>query len=455
MARKIARALLWISALWAIGLSHALVTGVIPEQWLERLTPYRFNDASPQPKPAPAPAAPAEPAVVEDRAPPQPVRHLVCAASESAGLSRVEVPGVASPTWAISCGAQVHLVSLRDKVPLRVARFIPRRSEDGQALHSGPPASGDVDGDGVPDLLLPLWQTRGAKIPTNIPMGGSLYMARGLHGGGFGPAVALANPTATAVALGVLDAAPGLDIVVLHRRDHTIGRSGQVWSFSGGPAPLRRSVSDVGRKTLGVLVLDLNLDGRDDILTISAARPGVDLLLSNTEAHSWVHRTLPLAAPREVVAGDLSGDGRPDALILGDGAWVIEATEAGPASPRPLQALASLRSVRLIDMQGDGQLDAVGYAHPHVIRLDRSGDGFAEQARLRLAAGSAPLAALDVVPGANDTSTLLLLTVASDDGDGRVELIVVEDWTRQQEIHLDGVQAPLADATLSLQQTLP
>jgi FG-GAP-like repeat len=115
---------------------------------------------------------------------------------------------------------------------------------------------------------------------------------------------------------------------------------------------------------------DYNSDGRVDLATTISGAPGpVNLLFGNgAGGFAAPQQAFTAAVPAEVAAGDLNGDGRLDLVATSNatptGTVTVELGAGNglfslaPGSPQPV-GFANAYSLSLVDMNGDGKLDAV------------------------------------------------------------------------------------------------
>jgi hypothetical protein len=264
----------------------------------------------------------------------------------------------------------------------------------------------DVDGDHVPDLLVPDYSSYNPLL------------LRGRGDGTFDPAVALTAITGTSVLVGDVSGDGIADLVA-------------VGHYSGDPIRValgrgdRRFDPVVTGTTLPgydqIALADVDGDGRSDLVLALAAGGGVTFRtyrsLGDGSFAAPVARTVAVAGARAVTLADLDGDGRADLAFVApatgaafDAPSRIAVLYAGPDGfeapawyelPGPVDALAAAR------VSGGRRRDLVAALSPqHVLAVlpAQGARGFGAPILLAQAAG--PLAAADV------------------DGDLRDELVV-------------------------------
>ena len=211
-------------------------------------------------------------------------------------------------------------------------------------------AGGDVDGDGLVDLVL----TSGTD---------GLVVLRGSGDGAFGPVTHLdaGESSYHGVAVGDFNGDGLADVAI-------VGDSsgGTLRVFPGGSSPpfpllpLAVSLSPIFPQPMGVEAVDLDLDGDDDL--VAWGNGGLVVLLAQNQTIQSHAVQLAGERPTKLVVGDWNGDRFPDLVVLdggnqgeldvllgqGDGTFV----ESSPVvSTERLFALASA------DFDQDGLLD--------------------------------------------------------------------------------------------------
>ena len=172
-------------------------------------------------------------------------------------------------------------------------------------------AVGDLDGDGLPDLV----GVEGA--------GSTLDVRRNLGGGAYAPAVhyPLANG-ASKVALGDFNGDGRPDVAVCNFRMGT-GRSFSALLNLGDGTLGARSDGDLPLPSSDVFVADLGHDGREDLVFSYSPFAGVAIVLSRADGSFGPAETVApgtsedydMAFPAAAV-GDLDGDGNPDIALV-------------------------------------------------------------------------------------------------------------------------------------------
>lgn len=282
-------------------------------------------------------------------------------------------------------------------------------------------ASGDIDGDGVRDLVV---ANEGSD---NAP--GSVSF---LHGNGDGtftvllqddpdePGMSIPNLDTDlgtiAVALGNLDADPALDVAVLNNRGNTISLFTGDDSGSFSPA----GTLPTGAAPKDFALADLNGDGDLDLVVANSNDDAATVQLGNGDRTFQTATSYTVGtAPNQVSLGDLDGDAVLDLAVSnsrsGDVSILIGDGAGGFGSLRTYVADAEPQALTLADLNADDLLDAVaatqgGDDGPSVAVLRNRGDG--------------TMHGVEDLPAGNGPSAL---AVADVDDDALPDLIVTGD----------------------------
>lgn len=349
----------------------------------------------------------------------------LCAAGSSVLWALGDLVGDARDEIVVGCADHIVVVAQGPRGFSRVARVTPS-----QAASLRGAAVGDVDGDGDADLVVSL--DRGLFL---IPREAS---------GALGPARVLAPAQNGAVALGALDATPGLDLAVVHGADPRA----ELWLYRGGPSPQRTRTAPAPVETSSLVVLDADVDGHLDVVAVGTQQ----VLIAFGDSRAGVVRTRSFTpGGRAALLADVDGDGEPEVLIERDaGPCVLDPspTIADGAECAPLTSLEA--SVRALHRGSEGvvglrRLDAA--ATPDVVRWSST----PEPQILTL--GTLQTSRFGVHRVAELDEGLLLLGSSVDLAGARtIELARAPLWTT---VHDAERRTDIVDAPLMLSITLP
>lgn len=294
-------------------------------------------------------------------------------------------------------------------------------------------ASADVDGDGLLDLCLTLFDSGGVSV----------RLAEGA--GAFG-APRLYNVAQSPRGLQHLDVnGDGLDDVA------SVGGGGTSLLLALGDGRMRGAEGFfVGVNPQFVATADLDGDGLLDAVSIDAAQRDIGFLRGLGNREFAYAGSVPLAAtedetPGYFVIADLDDDGFPEVIASATQAGDVRVLRGGPTLPPALPGPGDSipvgptpRGLDLGDVDGDGALDVV---------VAVAGPTPAEGAVrvLRGEAGSLVPMAPITVPG-----TPLAVRLADLDGDGFLDLIAVNDEPRALLLRGDGAGGFVLTADVAL-----
>ncbi len=216
-------------------------------------------------------------------------------------------------------------------------------------------ASGDLNGDGIPELL-----------SANL-LSGDLVIWPGLRKSGWGKPYTLpAGSEISAIDLADIDADARLDIVASFRRN---GSSGiDIWKNLGNLKFRRTAGPGKGEFFDDVHAVDLNFDGRADLIAAKGtpSPKGSLRIWMNLGPEKWQPAPAPKASGgfHSVSANDINQDGIIDLIAAGEGpGWVVRVWLGKKKGPRwgkaNILAEGDFWSVNVMDLNGDGILDQI------------------------------------------------------------------------------------------------
>ncbi len=378
-------------------------------------------------------------------------RWIVCAATADPSLVAAQLFGDERPEIVVGCGDRWEVIAIGASGPARIATFVAPAVPAEQHARTGPAATGDVDGDGNIDLVLPLAH----ETETGASRGGGLFWIARDGFGGIREPVALAPIAAWSAAVSPLDAQDGADIVAMNRANALAQLPSEAWVFGGGGAPARRATVPAGLAGVTALVSDIDRDGYADVVSLARDRVGLgfgDGRGAFPRTHSFT-----FTGAREIALGDVDGDGGVDLAVLGDDLKWIPAGPVGSMEPRGVDGVpTALRGLSISDVDGDGKLDFIGWDHPRLVIL-RQGEAlsFTLDPTLTLAGDALGPRRHVLVDADGDGSQDDLVLLGTSGEDGPIELVIVPDAIGHGELTPAAEAAPLPDAPLMLRATLP
>jgi hypothetical protein len=270
----------------------------------------------------------------------------------------------------VHCGDSVHLLGFDAAGTRRVARLdkaLPKQRN----LHflSAPVRTADINGDALPDVLLGF----ALADERDSPRGGSLFSLIQARSGAFEPPRYLGGWTVSGLATGRFRSdTRGADIAVLQREDARLGRQSQLILLRGGPSPTPLASLKVDDGLSHVDTLDLDLDGRSELL-LSGDGTQAEIVALDPQGAVQKRTHLDLAEPYQLSLVDLDADGHDDALFVGARVQALLASATRDAEPNlrllktaPPTALA--RSYAL-DLDADGRKDLLALGEAELLPL--------------------------------------------------------------------------------------
>lgn len=382
-------------------------------------------------------------------------RWIVCAEPAIApSLAALDLIGDEKLELAVGCGDHWELLALSGEAPIRVARVDAPASDADVAPMAGAAIAADFDADGTRDLILPL-ALYGAGSATR---GGGLYVVPRDRFGGFDNPRALAPVAAVGVVAGAIDAGEAIDLAVVHRANPFARLPSEVWVFAGGASPARRAVLRTGVGAQAAALVDLDRDGKTDVVVTSPDDGRADLFFGSGTGPFPRRHTLTIPGASGVAVGDVDGDGADDAVIEAGGVVIVRARSGAESElevARVEAAPATMREITTAQLDADPELEIVGWDHPRLVVLDRDAEGgYALLTHLELGPGElGPRRHLLADVEGDATPELVLLGVSAIDGERTLELVIVPSAERG--VVEVGERRAVTDAPLVLRVPLP
>jgi FG-GAP-like repeat len=275
------------------------------------------------------------------------------------------------------------------------------------AVTCSPPASADFNGDGKPDLAVPI--SSGTAIAILLGDGTGQFAAAP------GSPVQVGGGPQSVVAADVNgDGRADLVVPVTGAGGRITGIAVLLGDGSGGFSQAPGSpVSILAGNDISVAVADLDGDGKPDLAVANTHRNEIELLRGDGAGGFGPPTTVGAGRrPEDLAVGDFDGNGKPDlAALVTDGVGIWLGDGSGHFRDAPGSPLAGYGTdLAVADLNGDGMTDiakAGGDDDAYSVWIATGGGAFRQ-------AGFSPFATVGN-----------LVAIADFDGDGRPDLAAV------------------------------
>ena len=175
-------------------------------------------------------------------------------------------------------------------------------------------ATGDLDGDGKPDLVVANGNSDNISVLRNTSTSGSISASS------FAAKVDFATGTFTAyVAIGDMDGDGKPDLVVVNNNNLSVLRNTSTPGSIGLPLPLKVDFDLVFVGPVFVAIGDVDGDGKPDLVSANSGASSVSVL-RNTSTSGSISFAAKVDFPTgltsvSVAIGDVDGDGKPDLAV--------------------------------------------------------------------------------------------------------------------------------------------
>jgi len=298
--------------------------------------------------------------------PPRADRWIVCPEPTFApSMVAAQLVGDSRPELIIGCGDHWEVLVVREGVPVRVARIDAPPVEIDTSPGTGPALIADANADGTPDLVLPFMR----RAQGGAAQGGGVFIVSRDRFGGLSAPRALAPTAAPAAVSGALDGDELADLVVIHQANPLAQWPSELWVFGGGAMPTRRAVLRTAAGAHALTLADLDRDRALDIVVSSDEESRVEVFFGDGQSAFPIHPSVAVPHPGSIVVGDLDGDGQGDVLVEGETLVWLHVDADRTLSAVPIAVERPLRGVQLLDLDGDGRAEIVGWDHPRLVAL--------------------------------------------------------------------------------------
>ena len=279
---------------------------------------------------------------------------------------------------AISNGSDGNAVSIFQNIS------VPGNSQlsNFQLLNQGGPggfhiATGDLDGDGRPDIVVTSDYYPGAHIYRNISSG--QHIAYSFVG--YFPV----NGYSGAVVISDLNGDGKADIAVATGNYLSVFRNTSVVGTISLDVVQQFTIQTGFNQQISMAVADLNQDGKPDLVTTTSSSLNMVSIFQNNSSGSVIsfapRQDLPFTgSPTSVTLADFNGDGKPDIAVLDQGAPAVSifknTTSGGSitmAAPFSIPIASGASTIGSGDLDGDGKPEIIVVkAHANSISIFRN-----------------------------------------------------------------------------------
>ncbi len=353
--------------------------------------------------------------------------------TEPLGLAIADFDGDGRNDVAVSIyshGTGNHLTVWRNVSTLSAVQFDPPLDFP---TGTGPEgiAAGDLDADGKADLVIANAGNSTVTVLRNTSTAGLLSFQSASTSG-------LATPHQIAIADFDVDGKP--DVIVTSNS----GRSVSVFHHSSNPAQIAfdsRTDFSLGTFPNHLAVADIDGDGRPDIL-VPVGNPDNLLIYRNTSSPGAIQvaaqALFPTAAiPDGIATGDLNGDGKLDVVVPERGVDKL-AVFTNSSSPGTLSFTrsefdtgAAPNVTTVGDLDQDGKKDVL------------VANGSANTVTVFRNASTAGTITLSALPELSTGMTPLALKLGDLNGDGKLDVVVVNDESDSFSVFLNSAPSPV------------
>ena len=376
------RVLFVLVGFWSGLIALGWIAGAIPPEQGEIGTPKRAPAPKPEAlkaavappareAPSPPPKSAETPAKSVDTKPAPVLRYLACDASvDYPTLSLRQLLGDAHAEVNVGCGSSVHVWVMErgsEGVPLHMRRALSfhANAPAGHQTRAFPLLPGDIDADGIPDIVLGLRFSREGREDRE----GAIYVVPREFTGAFRNPARLSRSPLWALALGQLDGRPGLELIAAQGSPKAF-RGDVLALYPGGRKSGPRVQIALEGNAKSVETGDFDHDGFEDVSVILNAPPRLEIVHGAANLRLERKAVFSLPGAREQVVDDFDGDGIVDLLLLrNEGVDWLRGGKKEAQAPQKLVTRAGLRSLQVCEGSGGARRDLLAFAGQKLLRI--------------------------------------------------------------------------------------